>query len=257
MGFISWVKEKVKNGYQRAKEFVLDAVELTCEVIEGIAELTAEGARWVGNKIKHWKNEEERAPEPAPPIIPPEEVKEEIKQMVREKIEPQIREFFNGDVKHAVEYEMSTEQRVTKIQELVPIVAQSLQIRDVPELEFYIPEEDDIAAQFSYGAYNRKENKLKINMNMIASGNPELYAEQVSTVVHELIHCKQWQAVRNWVNQEPNESGYPEYYINILYDNFVNYVRPEENFEAYTKQPVEAEAYYAESILQGFECMNK
>ena len=86
---------------------------------------------------------------------------------------------------------------------------------------------------------------------MIVHDAPELYIEQVSTIVHELVHARQRLAVEDWINGKSVERyGYTEEYVQILADNFNNYITPDENPEAYSKQPVESETFWVESQIK-------
>ena len=38
--------------------------------------------------------------------------------------------------------------------------------------------------------------------------------------------------------------------LQVMANNFLNYITPGENYEAYTKQPVEAEAYWFEEQIK-------
>lgn len=258
MGFFSQIVECATTAVRYGAKIVLGAAHVACQVVANVAEIVADGCKRVGRKVKQWSDKLKSVPKPQPQVLPPPEVQQRNKRVVEERIKPQVEQLFPGGVKKSAE-NMSPEERVRKIEDLVPLIAQSLGIQNVPEVSFFTsdPEETEDSKRFRFGAYIPNENKLEINLDMIASGNPELYAEQVSTVLHELTHCKQYEAVRAWVNKEQNTSGYSEEYLEILYNNIVNYVRPKENFEAYTKQPLEAEANNAESHLKNLACMNK
>ena len=123
-------------------------------------------------------------------------------------------------------------------------------IKNPPELEFFVP--DSIEQMNSLcGGYRHKDNTLRLNLAMIVSGEPELFREQVSTIFHELVHTRQYEAVSAWANDKPYEEyGYSEEYLQVMAENILHYIRPEENYEAYTKQPIEAEAYWFEEQIK-------
>lgn len=238
MGLFSGLKKigkKVWNG-------VVKVAECTLEVCSTVAQYCADKTHELAGKIRKWTiPDKPKDPVPIPIKEHYAPIANDASRIVREK-------FPNG-VKAACE-QCNPEERVQRVVGLVNEAAVCLGIKNPPEVEVFTP--DNIEDAFSlYGAYNRRENKLKLNLPMIVSGEPELLHEQISTVFHELIHARQHRAVEAWCNGKSVEGfGYTEEYVAILADNFIHYIRPEENYEAYTKQPVEAEAYYFESLIK-------
>ena len=101
------------------------------------------------------------------------------------------------------------------------------------------------------GGYRHRDNSLRLNLAMIVSDEPELFREQVSTIFHELVHARQHEAVFALANGKPYEEyGYSVEDLQVMANNFLNYITPGENYEAYTKQPVEAEAYWFEEQIK-------
>lgn len=238
MGLLSGLKslgKKVLNG-------CVKVAECTLEVCSTVAQYCADKCQAAAEKIREWTIPNK----PKDPV--PKPVKEHYKP-VAQNASRIIREKFPNGVKSVCE-QCNPEERVQRVVGLVNEAAACLGLENPPEVEVFTPDNPEDTFNV-YGAYNRRENKLKLNLPMIVSGEPELLHEQISTVFHELIHAKQHRAVEAWCNGESvEEFGYTEDYVATLADNFVHYIKPEENYEAYTKQPVEAEAYYFESLIK-------
>ena len=238
MGLLSGLKslgEKAWNG-------VVKVAECTLEVCSTVAQYCADKTHELAGKIRKWAI-------PVKPKDPvPKQVKEYYEPVARDASRI-VREKFPNGVKTACE-QCNPAERVQRVVGLVTEAAACLGVKNPPEVELFTP--DNIEDTFRlYGAYNRRENKLKLNLPMIVSGEPELLHEQISTVFHELVHARQHRAVEAWCNgKSVEEFGYTEEYVATLADKFVHYTKPEENYEAYTKQPVEAEAYYLESRIK-------
>lgn len=238
MGLLSGLKslgKKVWNG-------TVKVVECTLEVCSNVAQYCADKCQAAVEKIREWTiPNKPKDPVPKPVKEHYEPIAQNASRIVREK-------FPNG-VKSVCE-QCNSEERVQRVVGLVNEAAACLGVTNPPEVEVFVPDNPEDTFNV-YGAYNWRENKLKLNLPMIVSGEPELLHEQISTVFHELIHAKQHRAVEAWCNgKSVEEYGYTEEYVAMLANNFVNYIRPEENHEAYTKQPVEAEAYYFESLIK-------
>lgn len=228
---------------------VVSAVECTLELCEEVANGIAEACRKIKDKIKEWTT-------PAiPDFVPPKPI-ESVHPNAMEADAPLV---VNANVaikehfpKGVCETSLSTkpEERKRWIEELVPKAAQAMGLKNPPELKFEIPE--DITQLNSLcGGYRHSDNTISINLAMVVSSEPELFQEQVSTIFHEMVHARQWEAVSAWAADESfEEYGYSEYYIKIMADNFCNYISYRENPEAYTKQPVEAEAFWFESQIR-------
>lgn len=238
MGLLSVLKSVGKKAWNG----VVKAAECTLEVCSCVAQYCADKGQELAVRVKKWHIQDK----PKDPV--PKPVKEHY-EAIASNASRIVREKFPNGIKSACE-QCNSEELVQKTAGLVNEAAECLGVKNLPEVEFVIP--DNKEDTFSlYGSYNRRENKLKLNLPMIVCGEPELLHEQISTVFHELIHARQHRAVEAWCNGESvEEYGYTEEYVATLANNFVNYIRPEENHEAYTKQPVEAEAYYFESLIK-------
>lgn len=113
------------------------------------------------------------------------------------------------------------------IQAFETYLVKALDLKRPPRVIFYYGPQGDC------GVYNRANNTIKINMNMI--DNPKM---AISTIAHETWHAYQYQCAEN-----------PQTRKDALYAiNFINYIRPvmvDGNwtmFEEYESQLVEAEA---------------
>lgn len=242
MGFWSSLKEVAVSVGNAIKEGVVEVVDCTLQVCQAVATVTANGCRWARDKIREWTS-------PKPPTDPvPPAVKKADQPLVDNSIHT-IREHFPaGVIETAVN--SNPEDREKKIEELVPKAAQAMGIKNPPTLEFFVP--DNIEQMNSLcGGYRRGDNTLRLNLAMVVSGEPELFHEQVSTIFHELVHKRQHEAVSAWAEGKPYEEyGYSVDYIQVMAENMLNYITPEENYEAYTKQPIEAEAYWFEEQIK-------
>ena len=96
-----------------------------------------------------------------------------------------------------------------------------------------------------YGAYDPSANQININSALLAESSP---AQALGTYFHEERHAQQHNAARF-----PELSDNPEQ-AQEWRDNFKNYISPNEDFEGYYKQPVEADARdYSSKRLSEFQ----
>jgi hypothetical protein len=95
-------------------------------------------------------------------------------------------------------------------------------LENPPNIEYYNEPE-----QGNYGGYNPATNTLSINEYMLYDSN-----EAADTVAHELWHAYQHERASN--PQSPKDFQY-QY-------GFDNYIRPNDDFDGYQSQLVEAEA---------------
>ena len=242
--FVSSLKNAAVSVGNAIVDGVIKAVDCTLQVCETVATVTADACHWVRDKIREW-------PSPNPPTDPvPSSVKKADQPLVDNSIHA-IREHFPaGVIETAIN--SNPEDRKKKIEELVPIAALAMGIKNPPELEFFFP--DSIEQMNSLcGGYRHKDNTLRLNLAMIVSGEPELFREQVSTIFHELVHTRQHEAVSALADGKPYEEyGYSVDYLQVMAENMLNYVAYGENYEAYTKQPIEAEAFWFEEQIKPY-----
>ena len=242
MGFFSEIGEKWASAGRTKVRGIVKTVDYTLQVCQAVATLTADACRRVREKIRTWASPKPPK-DPVPPIV-----KIADQPLVENSIGAIKEHFPAGVIETAVN--SNTEDRKKKIEELVPKAARAMGIKNPPELEFFVP--DSIEQMNSLcGGYRQKDNTLRLNLAMIVSGEPELFREQVSTIFHELVHTRQHEAVSALAEGKPYEEyGYSVDYLQVMAENMLNYITPGENYEAYTKQPIEAEAYWFEEQIK-------
>jgi len=117
---------------------------------------------------------------------------------------------------------MELEGQKERITGLFDYVNDVLNLENPPNIEYYNEPE-----QGNYGGYNPATNTLSINEYMLNDSN-----EAADTVAHELWHAYQHERAAN--PQSPKDFQYQF--------GFDNYIRPEDDFDGYQSQLVEAEA---------------
>ena len=117
---------------------------------------------------------------------------------------------------------LSDDARKEAIDELSEYVAQDLNIKDKPKIEFYNNEDSG-----DFGSYSPYENTIYIN-----EFNMDNAVETADTITHETRHCYQHECA----DHPKTEQDY------AFRDNFDNYVTPDMDFEGYEDQIVEADA---------------
>lgn len=237
MGLLS----SLKNFGAKCVRGVIRAAECTCEVCESAFRWGREKCHEIGAAIKEWQTNK-----PASDPVP-DHVKDRHKPSIQEA-KNRIKQKFPKGIKTECE-RMSPEERKTKIKDIAEEAIKILDIKNPPEIVMEIPE-DESKMWTSYGSYCHSTNQLRLNLAMIVTDNPQLYQEQISTVFHEMIHARQLRAIEALAEGKLDESyGYSKNYVKNLAYNLEHYIRPDENAEAYVKQPLEAEAYWYEQEL--------
>lgn len=108
------------------------------------------------------------------------------------------------------------------INELSDYIKDIIGFENPPAIEYY-----NSAREGEYGGYDPTTNTLRINENMLYNSR-----EAADTVAHELWHAHQQECALNPENPRDYQYQY----------NFENYINPEDGFEQYQNQLVEAEA---------------
>lgn len=108
------------------------------------------------------------------------------------------------------------------INELSDYIKDIIGFENPPAIEYY-----NSAREGEYGGYDSATNTLQINENMLYNSR-----EAADTIAHELWHAHQQECAL----QPTNPRDYQYQY------NFENYINPEDGFEQYQNQLVEAEA---------------
>lgn len=244
MGFWSSLKSAVSSVGSAIVKGVVKAVDCTLQVCETVATVTADACHWVRDKIRKWSS-------PTPPKDPVHpSAKEANKPLVDNSIRTVKEHFPTSVIESAIH--SNPEDRKNKIEELVPKAARAMGIKNPPTLEFFVPDRIEQIHSLC-GGYRRSDNTLRLNLAMIVSEEPELFREQVSTIFHELVHTRQHEAVSALADGKPfEEYGYSAEYIQVMAENMLNYITPDENPEAYSKQPVEAEAFWFEEQIKPY-----
>lgn len=95
----------------------------------------------------------------------------------------------------------------------------------------------------NWGGYNPLTNKIELNSNYLEKSDCE---DLLNTILHESRH-----AFQNKCIDTPNSVTVKDNIIEVWKDNFDNYIRPDEDFEAYENQEIEKDAnYFADSVMK-------
>ena len=187
MGLLSGLKslgKKVWNG-------VVKVTECTLDVCSTVAQYCADKCLEFVERVQKWYIPDK----PKDPVPIP--IKEHYAPIANDASRI-VREQFPNGVKAACE-QCNGKELVQRVAGLVNAAAACLGVKNPPKVELFIP--DNIEDTFRlYGAYNYRDNKLKLNLPMIVSEEPELLHEQISTVFPELVHARQHRAVEAWCN---------------------------------------------------------
>lgn len=137
---------------------------------------------------------------------------EDTEQM-RELIEPFRPEVWEG---------LDTEERKRALLEFQRFNNELLGLDPSPDIQFYNNEQDG-----DYGGYSRGDNSIQINEYMLDDA-----LEALDTIAHESRHAYQHSRASN--PQTERDIAFAE--------NFADYISPEDDFESYQEQIVEADA---------------
>ena len=102
---------------------------------------------------------------------------------------------------------------------------------------------EEMPCDTNLGAYNPDTNTITLNCRLLENSDPRMTME---TILHESRHTFQQYAV-----DHPDRVTVDTATIETWRDNLANYIRPEWDFEAYTKQPVEADADNFAAAMMG------
>jgi hypothetical protein len=122
------------------------------------------------------------------------------------------------------------EEQKQSMTDLADYVADATGNKNPPEVVFRDDMDDG-----AYGGYNPNTNTIEINQNMLDDS-----AEAADTITHEMWHAYQQQCAEDPSNERSGE----------YQEAFDNYISPEDDFEGYENQMVEAEA---REFAQGFK----
>lgn len=233
MGLFSTIKEKVKEKAQEVKTWATSKFnEIKNKCITAVTEVRVRTEVWGARAKQYISNGMKRLQG----VYSPEEA--DIK--TAERCRDVVREFFPSGVQQTL-ISQSPQQRVQTFSRLVDKAASAMNLSRTPELHFFNPSPEESTVM---GFFNRHEHTLNLNVAMIACSDPKMMEEQVYTVLHELMHARQWEAVKGLASIPPqNKFGYSIGQIVVYALNFANYVNPHENPEAYSRQPLERDAF--------------
>ncbi len=139
--------------------------------------------------------------------------------------------------------QLQPEQRIEKIEKIANEIAPIYGLKIEP-LKYYEAEDS------SMGAYNREENSIYVNTEFLTCDEPELVEEQIYTILHEAMHARQWKALQEYKEKGISTYGYSLDTLLEWAECFKDYIRPEECFEAYTKQAIERDAFGLEERIK-------
>ena len=96
---------------------------------------------------------------------------------------------------------------------------------------------------YNLGGYDPLTNRIELNSNYLEKADCE---DLINTILHESRH-----AFQNKCIDTPNSVTVKDNIIEVWKDNFDNYIRPDEDFEAYENQEIEKDAnYFADSVMK-------
>ena len=117
-------------------------------------------------------------------------------------------------------------------------IAEDLHIENKPDIQYYYNEDSG-----NCGGYSESDNAIYLNRYNMDDGS-----STVDTVAHELRHC--WQHER--ADNPQTEQDYQ------FKENFDDYIRPEDDFYEYQRQPVESDARdYAQDVKDAIPVSEK
>lgn len=101
----------------------------------------------------------------------------------------------------------------------------------------------DSKPPYNLGGYDPLTNRIELNSNYLEKADCE---DLLNTILHESRH-----AFQNKCIDTPNSVTVKDNIIEVWKDNFDNYIRPIEDFEAYENQEIEKDAnYFADSVMK-------
>lgn len=238
MGLLSWVKEKYQNIKEGIKTVLHDVKVKTVDTVNRLANRTKEWGGKVKEAINNAVTKIEIILTPKRPYVPTEQEKKKADECVS-----LINRTFRSGIKNTL-MNQPPEKRLETFQEFTKRATQVLNLTNV-KLEL-----ENLGAT-TMGGLNPETNVFTLNAAMIACDNPELMEEQVFTVIHELTHKRQFDAIKDYANGRPiDKYGYSERQIYEFAKNWKCYIQPRENYEWYRKQPLENAAYGFEDMVK-------
>lgn len=252
MGLFGWVKEKAQKAWTAVKEGAAYVAEKVKEGVDYAArklhDWSDKAKDYIGEKrleIAQWHEEKARKLREDKYRIEVIRGKHKLKEEKPDvELENKCVNYLKEKFPKGIKKEMHRKSEVERVETIVEIVNDVSEIMGVDvKLELDIPQRR--ADMKYYGSYNRTTNELHINMGYLTCDKPELVAEQVYTVFHELNHARQWAIVKG-----EKDYGYSDERKMELALNFLYYIRPEVSDYAYVRQPLEANSFGLEEKLK-------
>lgn len=134
---------------------------------------------------------------------------------------------------------MTQVQRCKEMEVIAHDVSKIMGIKEEPKVVFVTDDKS------SFGSYCHGNNTLSLNVTNVGCNDPRLYVEQVSTVVHEMVHALQFQVMLS-----DDHHGYSEELVEKWRLNAANYHDPAEGDYLYRTQPLEAWAFGYERTIR-------
>lgn len=219
------------------------ASEWAVSALDFVREKTADAISYIGGKCKQW-GERLVGTLVGTPFIPdynPEPCDIQAADNCRDL----IHDMFPAGIEQTMQCQ-NPKQRLETFETLANMAADALGLKNSPQITFCDP-----ASEYDMsmcGFYDRTRNELALNTAMIVCDDMSLVKEQVSTVFHEMMHARQWQAVCDCANGQ-NTFGYSDERLKEYANNYMNYISPEENIEGYYEQPLERDAFGFETLI--------
>lgn len=136
---------------------------------------------------------------------------------------------------------MTQVQRCEEMEVIAHDISKVLGIKKEPEVVFVTDNKS------SFGSYCHDDNTLSLNVTNVGCNDPRLYVEQISTVVHEMVHALQFQVMLSDDHHGYSEELVKSWRLNALPEN---YIHPWESDYLYRTQPLEAWAFGYEKAIR-------
>lgn len=246
MGLLSWVKEKCQNIKEGIKTVLREVKVKTADAVNRLADRTKEWKGKLENTIERARYKLGVIISPKPTYIPSTDEKQKAQECINI-----IKQTFPTGIKNTL-MNQPPEERLETIQDFTKRTIRAMNLTDV-KLEI-----ENLGAS-TMGGLNPETNEITLNAAPIACDNPELMEEQVFTVIHELTHKRQIDAIKDYANGKSiDKYGYSEMQIYEFAKNWKYYINPHENQEGYRKQPIENYAYgfedYVKALYRDINC---
>lgn len=136
---------------------------------------------------------------------------------------------------------MTQVQRCKEMEVIAHDISKVLGIKKEPKVVFVTDNKS------SFGSYCHDNNTLSLNVTNVGCNDPRLYVEQISTVVHEMVHALQFQVMLSDDHHGYSEELVKSWMLNALPEN---YIHPWESDYLYRTQPLEAWAFGYEKAIR-------